>query len=66
LWFIELHGNATLAKFNTSNQKVADLFATGYKRFFRYEDEGPFHAVSEAEAVPTERFWLVAVPGGGS
>lgn len=65
-WFIELHGDATLAKFNTSNQQVADLFRKGYKRYFRFVDEGPFHAVTEAEAVPRDRFWLVAVPQGTS
>ena len=65
-WFIELHGDTTLAKFNTSNQAVADIFARGYKRYFRYEDEGPFHEVSEIDSAPRERFWLVAVPVGAA
>ena len=61
-WFIELHGDATLAKFGTSNRQVTDMFAKGYARYFRYFDEGPFHAVTGADAVPQERFWLVAAP----
>jgi FkbM family methyltransferase len=63
-WCIEVHGDATLAKFGTSNQAVADIFAHGYRRYFRDEDEGVFRAVSEAEAVPRTRFWLVAAPVG--
>ena len=62
-WFIELHGDAALAKFDTSNRAVAEIFAKAYKRYFRYEDNGPFEEVSATAAIPSERFWLIAAQG---
>jgi FkbM family methyltransferase len=59
-WFIEVHGDETLAKYGGCNRNVVERFASNYKLQFRLTDEGVFLPLTEVGLTPKTRFWLLA------
>jgi FkbM family methyltransferase len=59
-WFIEVHGDETLAKYGGCNRNVVERFASGYKLQFRLTDEGVFLSLADIGLTPKTRFWLLA------
>jgi FkbM family methyltransferase len=62
-WFVELHGDETLARYGAKNADVLDFF--NYQDFARYlclASENKFRPVTESEPLPAERCFLIFAP----
>lgn len=62
-WFVELHGDETLARYGACNADILNFFEM--KDFARYvcmPEERKFRLVTENEPVPTERCFLIFAP----
>lgn len=62
-WFVELHGDLTLARYGARNADILDYFEMQhFARYVCMPDETRFRLVTESEPVPTERCFLIFAP----
>jgi FkbM family methyltransferase len=62
-WFVELHGDETLARYGACNADILKFFERAdFARYVCMPDENQFRLVTENEPVPTERCFLIFAP----
>ncbi len=61
-WFIEVHGDETLAKYGSQNSDVLRFFPTDSEFYFRVDETLPFERLSEPSSLPKSRFFLIVIP----
>lgn len=62
-WLIELHGDATLARYGARNRDALAFFpAKHYTAYLGDEDGGAFRPFSDADHLPAERCFVAFVP----
>jgi FkbM family methyltransferase len=62
-WFIELHGDETLSRYDSMNSDILKFFEVqDFARYVCLQTENKFRLVTESERVPEERCFLIFAP----
>jgi FkbM family methyltransferase len=61
-WFLEVHGDKTLATFGWRNCDVLPFFDGKSKFLYRTDEDTPFVELADKTQVPQTRFFLIVIP----